>query len=90
LIRHVDRDSQLPAIGSFGDMESTQQDAAQAATLVLATSSVRDLRQIRVDRNENCIELSGTVRSFYHKQLAQEAIRPVMAGMQVVNSVDVG
>jgi len=71
-------------------MESTLQDAAQAATLVLATSSVRDLRQIRVDRSDNSIELTGTVRSFYHKQLAQESIRPVACGMQVVNRVDVG
>lgn len=79
----------LLAFGSTGKMESIQQDPAHAATMVLATSSVRDLRQIRVDRNENGIELSGTVRSFYHKQLAQEAVRPVMAGMQLVNSVDV-
>lgn len=71
-------------------MESTLQDAAQAASLVLATSSVRDLRQIRVDRSDNSIELTGTVRSFYHKQLAQESIRPVAGGMQVVNRVDVG
>jgi hypothetical protein len=71
-------------------MESTLQDAAQAATLVLANSSVRDLRQIRVDRSDNRIELTGTVRSFYHKQLAQESIRPVACGMQVVNRVDVG
>ncbi len=70
-------------------MESTQHDVAQAASLVLANSSVRDLRQIRVDRNENQIQLTGTVRSFYHKQLAQETIRQVTGGMQVVNHVDV-
>jgi len=51
---------------------------------------VRELRQLRVDRTENEIQLSGQVRSFYHKQLAQEAVRPVMAGMQLVNRVDVG
>jgi len=71
-------------------MESTQHDVAQAVSLVLASSSVRDLRQIRVDRNDNQIQLSGTVRSFYHKQLAQEAVRLVVGGMQVVNRVDVG
>jgi len=71
-------------------MESKQHDVAQAVSLVLASSSVRDLRQIRVDRNDNQIQLSGTVRSFYHKQLAQEAVRLVVGGMQVVNRVDVG
>lgn len=71
-------------------MESTQHDVAQAVSLVLASSSVRDLRQIRVDRNDDQIQLSGTVRSFYHKQLAQEAVRLVVGGMQVVNRVDVG
>jgi len=71
-------------------MESKQHDIAQAVSLVLASSSVRDLRQIRVDRNDNQIQLSGTVRSFYHKQLAQEAVRLVVGGMQVVNRVDVG
>ena len=70
-------------------METTQNDAAQAATLVLAASSVGDLRQIRVDGHDNSIELSGTVRSFYHKQLAQEAVRTVAAGKQVVNRVSV-
>lgn len=70
-------------------MESTQHEIAQAASMVLASSSVRDLRKIRVDRSDNQIELSGTVSSFYHKQLAQEAIRKVARGMQVINRVDV-
>ncbi len=71
-------------------MESKQHAIAKAASLVLASSSVRDLRKIRVDRSDNQIELSGTVRSFYHKQLAQEVIRTVASGMQVINRVDVG
>jgi hypothetical protein len=74
-------------------MESTQQDAAQdaaqAAINVLAKSSVRELRQLHVDRNANKLQLSGIVRSFYHKQLAQETVRSVAAGMQLVNRVSV-
>jgi hypothetical protein len=70
-------------------MESTEHEIAQAASMVLASSSVRDLRKIRVDRSDNQLELSGTVSSFYHKQLAQEAIRTVARGMQVINRVDV-
>jgi len=71
-------------------MDTTDCDVVAAAATALANSSVRELRQLRVDRTENEIQLSGQVRSFYHKQLAQEAVRPVMAGMQLVNRVDVG
>ena len=63
--------------------------ATQAATAVLAESSVRELRSLRVDRSANDLQLTGRVRSFYHKQLAQEAVRQVAGGMQVVNRVDV-
>ena len=63
--------------------------ATQAATAILAESSVRELRNLRVDRSANDLRLTGRVRSFYHKQLAQEAIRQVAGGMQVVNHVDV-
>ncbi len=69
--------------------EIYQEDVASAALAVLAQSSVAELRRIRVDGKENELQLSGRVRSFYHKQLAQEAVRPVAAGMQVVNQVDV-
>lgn len=70
-------------------MDTTQQDVRQAAIAVLANSSVRELRQLRVDGRSNKLELRGQVRSFYHKQLAQEAVRAVAAGMQVVNQVNV-
>jgi osmotically-inducible protein OsmY len=70
-------------------METTQQNATQAAINILAKSSVRELRQLRVDGSANTLQLSGSVRSFYHKQLAQETVRSVAAGMQLVNRVDV-
>lgn len=65
------------------------QDIATRASAVLAQSSVSDLRQIRVDRSAGKLQLSGKVRSFYHKQLAQETVRTVADGMQVVNQVHV-
>ena len=70
-------------------METNQQSVAQAANAVLAQSTVRELRSLRVDEYENKLELSGRVRSFYHKQLAQETVRSVACGMQLVNRVDV-
>ena len=68
-----------PAIGNV----------ASAASAELAKSSVHELRQIRVDETEDEIQLYGIVRSFYHKQLAQETVRPLAEGRQVVNHVDV-
>jgi osmotically-inducible protein OsmY len=70
-------------------METNQQNATQAAINILAKSSVRELRQLRVDGSANKLQLSGSVRSFYHKQLAQETVRSVAGGMQLVNRVDV-
>ena len=70
-------------------IETNQQSVAQAASDGLAQSSVRELRELRVDEHENKLELRGSVRSFYHKQLAQETVRSVACGMQVVNRVDV-
>ena len=67
--------------------EISQEEVAQAAVDVLANSSVAELRTLRVDKTETELQLSGRVRSFYHKQLAQETVRPVAGGMQVVNRV---
>ena len=60
-----------------------------AASAVLAKSSVPELRTLRVDEDSNELQLHGNVRSFYHKQLAQEAILPLAGTLQVVNCVDV-
>lgn len=70
-------------------IKSPDKDVAKIASATLARSSVRELRTIRVDRSENDLKLTGSVRSFYHKQLAQEAVRSVAGGLRVVNRVDV-
>lgn len=70
-------------------MDTNQQDVQEAALAVLAKSSIRELRHLRVDGSANQLQLIGEVRSFYHKQLAQETVRNVAAGMQVVNRIQV-
>ncbi|MCG8586600.1 MAG: BON domain-containing protein [Pirellulales bacterium] len=35
------------------------------------------LRSVNVERSQGRVRLSGAVRSFYHKQLAQETVRRV-------------
>ena len=68
---------------------TAQADIALRASEELANSSVGELRQLRVDGSEETLELTGQVRSYYHKQLAQETVRTVADGMQVVNHVSV-
>ena len=70
-------------------METNEHQVEEAAIAVLAKSSIRELRYLRVDGSANKLQLTGEVRSFYHKQLAQETVRTVAAGMQVVNRVHV-
>ncbi len=60
-----------------------------AASARLASSSVPELRSLRVDEQSNELQLYGDVRSYYHKQLAQEAVLPIAGTMQVVNRVAV-
>jgi len=62
------------------------QPRAQAA---LAASPIHDLRSLRVDKQEGALRIMGTVSSFYHKQLAQEVVRSVCHGTEVVNSIQV-
>ena len=66
-----------------------QTEIVPAASKLLADSTVRELRHLRVDGTANQLNLSGRVRSYYHKQLAQETIRRVACGMRMVNRVKV-
>ncbi|MEM6978646.1 MAG: BON domain-containing protein [Planctomycetota bacterium] len=66
------------------ELDPTDDVSALAA---LAQSSVAELRFLRVDESDDQICLSGRVRSFYHKQLAQETVRSIAGGRRVVNDV---
>ncbi|TWU26994.1 BON domain protein [Novipirellula galeiformis] len=65
------------------------QNIATAANAILAKSSVAELRRLRVDESASELKLSGRVRSFYHKQLAQETVRIVAGALRVNNTVHV-
>jgi osmotically-inducible protein OsmY len=62
------------------------QPRAQAA---LSNSPFYELRELRVEQRNDTLLISGCVSSFYHKQLAQEVVRSVCAGIEVVNSIRV-
>ena len=63
----------------------TQALVAQEA---LRNSPIHDLRSLEVVESENGLRISGSVDSFYHKQLAQEAVLAV-SSLQISNVVNV-
>lgn len=64
----------------------TVQPRAQAA---LTNSPFYELRELQVEQRNGALVISGCVSSFYHKQLAQEVVRSVCSGIEVVNSIRV-
>jgi hypothetical protein len=66
--------------------ESVVQSRAATA---LANSPFYELRAVRVAERGDGLVLLGSVSSFYHKQLAQEAVRSVCRNQPVINSIDV-
>jgi hypothetical protein len=47
------------------------------------------LRRLTVDEDAKCLTLSGRVSSYYLKQLAQEAVMPLLCNRELVNLVQV-
>jgi hypothetical protein len=64
-------------------------DASERAQQALSASPISALRSLRVVQAGHALLLSGSVSSYYNKQLAQEAVRAVAKGFDVINSIDV-
>jgi hypothetical protein len=62
-------------------------DARCKAQAALAGSPVYELRELQVEWHDHALLVSGTVSSFYHKQLAQEVVRTVCDDVDVVNAI---
>jgi hypothetical protein len=62
------------------------QPRAQAA---LVSSPFYELRNLQVEWRDDALLLSGSVSSYYHKQLAQEVVRSVCRDTKVINSIRV-
>lgn len=57
------------------------------ASAALASSPIQELRDLHVRSDSGMLKVSGTVASFYHKQVALETVRSVARGMQIENGV---
>jgi osmotically-inducible protein OsmY len=56
---------------------------------VLKQSPIPALRRLSVEENGQTVVLSGSVSSYYLKQLAQETIMPVLGSRELHNRVRV-
>jgi hypothetical protein len=59
------------------------------ADQALRQSPIPALRSLAVLETEKEIVLSGSVGSYYHKQLAQEAVMPILGPRTLCNRVTV-
>ena len=65
-------------------------DSAQPkAQVALSESPIYELRDLQVETTQDGLLISGTVDTFYHKQLAQEAVRAVMGKVPMINRIHV-
>jgi hypothetical protein len=67
--------------------ERSAQDVRPLAQSALSGSPIFALRDLVVEQSEGTLLIRGSVTSFYHKQLAQEVVRAVANGVEVVNSI---
>lgn len=74
-------------------VENTQQIHAgtieKSARLHLARTGYPTLNVVQCTFRDGRITLRGQVPSFYHKQLAQEALREVAHVSQIINNLEV-
>jgi hypothetical protein len=59
------------------------------AGLVLRHSPIPALRKLVLEETEATIIIRGTVTSYYFKQMAQEAVMPLLRGRVLINRVGV-
>lgn len=68
-------------------MSQTTEVAAQATQALKSTHPA--LRHLNVEGSAEALIISGTVSCYYHKQLAQEALRSLRGNLEVRNHVHV-
>jgi hypothetical protein len=67
--------------------ELMAQDVRTQAQQALSDSPVYALREVQVAQDGDALHLTGKVSCFYHKQLAQEAIRAINPKVRLINAI---
>lgn len=70
-------------------LSTLEPQSAVTARNRLHESPITELRELQIVEDGENLCISGRVRSFYHKQLAQETVRQNAPGWNVVNHVSV-
>jgi hypothetical protein len=87
----VDSLSFFPArsLGFMAELVGT--DIVGQVRAALAESPIHELRTLQVESVHRALVLSGTVSSYYHKQLAQELVRSFCqrVGFDLINRIQV-
>ena len=68
----------------------TIDEKARILEILIRRAGHRSLNHVRASVTDGWIVLRGRVPSYYLKQLAQEAVRPMAIGMQIRNELHVG
>jgi osmotically-inducible protein OsmY len=61
----------------------------QQARKALDQSPIHAHRRLDVSQDGDILILQGRVESYYHKQMAQEVVRNICRGVQLVNEIAV-
>lgn len=64
-------------------------DLKEIVEVALARSTSLAGRNLRFEVHENGVVLRGVVRSYYHKQLAQESLRTISGVSRITNELEV-
>lgn len=72
----------------LGRSDKSEQ-VVKEAQVCLEQSAYSLLRQVLVEYERGVLILRGTLPNYYHKQLAQEAVRRVEGVARVVNRIEV-
>ncbi len=77
--------------GHLANAEATHacNDLAQVARSCLQTTPYADVKAVQCECHEGVLVLRGRVSTYYHKQLAQEAVRDIQGIESIVNVVGV-
>ena len=72
-----------------GQAHRVLHDVSIQESCITALAKIAALRLVDVTHSEGKIVLRGTVQSYYYKQLAEQTVREVASGREVVNFVRV-
>jgi hypothetical protein len=75
--------------GGWAVIERSLEQMRRRAVAALAGNPVTELRNLQIEKLDDGLLIQGTVTSYYHKQLAQEAVRLICDGVRVVNLIRV-